>query len=208
MTIPIDPPPPPYNTQIPESETTIANAQTLFQNNFKRLFEAFNMNHVSLDDPTNPGNHNVIQLIELSTAEATQSQEIAIYSKKVDGQTDQLFMRYQGNGKEFQITEYQIYSIVPTSQQEAYFTFLPGKIIVYFGRVFSRNSNSFNIDINPPVTKNVSGLNLCGVIDVVGANFSQPNVQLQFPVNGLYNQIKLNSQSAMLDNFYLFFGNL
>ncbi len=207
MTLPDDPPPP-YNTQIPDPETSIAEAQTLFQNNFLRLFEAFNTDHVSLIDPTNPGNHNVIQLVELPSPESTQSQEIAIYSRKVDGQTDQLFMRYQGNGKEFQITEYQIYSIVPTNKQEAYFSFLPGKVIVYFGKVFSRNSTSFNIDINPPVTKSVSGLNLCGVIDVVGANFPQPNVQLQLPVNGFYNQIKLISQSVMLDNFYLFFGNL
>jgi len=181
---------PPYNTQIPEPETTISEAQTLFQNNFERLFEAFNTDHVSLIDPTNPGNHNVIQLVELPSPESTQSQEIAIYSRKVEGQTDQIFMRYPSNGKEFQITEYQIYSIVRTSKQEAYFSFLPGKVIVYFGRVFSKGTTSFNIDINPPVTQNISGL------------------KLQYPVNGFYNQIKLNSHSAMLDNFYLFFGNL
>lgn len=203
MTLPNDPPPP-YNTQIPTEETTIADAQTLFQNNFTRLFEAFATDHVSLNQVSNPGNHNVIQLVELPTSEATQSQEIAIYSKKVEGQTDQLFMRYQANGKEFQITEYQIYSIVPTNKQEAYFTFLPGKIIIYFGRVFSAGTTTFNIDINPPVTQNISGVNIGGI----GSIAPQPNVQLQFPVNGFYNQMTLKSASSMVDNFYLFFGNL
>ncbi len=198
------PTPPPYNTGIPEPETTIAEAQTLFQNNFIRLFEAFSKDHVSLNELNNAGNHNVIQLVELSQPEATQSLEIAIYSKKVEGQTDQLFMRYQGNGKEFQLTEYQIYSIVPTDKQEAYFTFLPGKIIVYFGRVFSAGTTSFNIDINPPVAQNVSGVNLGGI----GTATNQPNVLLQYPVNGFYNQITLRSSSSMVDNFYLFFGNI
>lgn len=201
--------PPVYNPQIPKIDTNIAEAQTLFLENFSTLFDAFGINHVDLDDPTNPGNHNVIQLDEQEKARTTQSQEIVIYSKKVDGQTDQLFMRYPSNGKEFQITEFQIYSIVPTPQQEAYFSFLPGKIIVYFGRVFSRNKNTFNIDINPPVTRNISGVNICPVADTVGFNVPQPNVSLQMPVNGFFTQLTLSAApTAMLDNFYLFFGNL
>lgn len=208
MTLPNDPPPP-YNTGIPEPETNIAEAQTLFQNNFTRLFEVFATDHVSLDSSSNAGNHNVIQLVELPSPESTQSQEIAIYSKKVEGQTDQLFMRYQGNGKEFQITEYQIYSIVPTDKQEAYFTFLPGKIIVYFGKVFSVGTTSFPIDINPPVTRVISGVNIGVSADAVGFNIPQPNVSLQYPVNGFYNQIVLTAApTAMLNNFYLFFGNI
>lgn len=196
--------PPPYNTQIPTQETFIADAQTLFKNNFTRLFEAFADDHVSLNEVSNAGNHNVIRLIELPSSETTQSQEIAIYSKNVEGQTDQLFMRYQGNGKEFQITEYQIYSIPANSTQEAYFSFLPGKVIVYFGRVFSSGKLTANININPPVKSNLSGVNLGGI----GISTNQPNVLLQYPVNGFFNQITLQSSGAMVDNFYLFFGNL
>lgn len=207
MSLPNDPPP--FDNQIPIITTTIGQAQKLFQNNFSTLFNIFSENHTSLIDPTNPGNHEVIQLTELSSPETTDSQEIAIYSKNVEGQTDQLFMRYKNNGKEFQLTEYQIYSIVPTDKQEAYFTFLPGKIIVYFGRLFSRNTNSFPLDINPPISKNISGFNLCPIGDIVGANVQQPNVILQFPVNGFFTQIVLSTApTAMVDNFYLFFGNL
>lgn len=199
--------PPPFDTQIPILDTTIAEAQKQFQNNFSTLFDAFGFNHVALNDPTNLGNHNVIQLIELSKGESTQSQEIAIYSKKVNGQTDQLFMRYPNNGKEFQLTEYQIYSIPKTNKQEAYFTFLPGKIIVYFGKVFSKNTNTFDIEINPPITKNISGVNIGCSADAIGFNIPQPNVSLIAYSDGLFRTLRLTA-IAMLDNFYLFFGNL
>lgn len=202
MTAPQEPPV--YNTQIPVVETSIAQAQKLFLNNFSTLFDAFSVNHVPLNDPTNPGNHKVVQLIEQVTGESTQSQEISLYTKKVHGQTDQIFMRYQGNGKEFQLTEYQTYFIKKTSLQEAYFTFLPGGLIIYFGRVFSKGTTTFNIDIQPAPQKNISGLNLAG-IDTISA---QPNVTLQQPVNGFYTQLILKSAVAMPDQFYLFFGNL
>lgn len=202
MTAPQEPPV--YNTQIPVVETSIAQAQKLFLNNFSTLFDAFSVNHVPLNDPTNPGNHNVIQLLEQVTGESTQSQEISLYTKKVPGQTDQIFMRYQGNGKEFQLTEYQTYFIKKTPLQEAYFTFLPGGLIIYFGRVFSKGTTTFNIDIQPAPQKNVSGVNLAG-IDTISA---QPNVALQQPVNGYFTQLILKSAVAMPDQFYMFFGNL
>jgi hypothetical protein len=197
--------PPEYNPNIPEKSTTIAEAQELFKDNFLTLFDAFGVNHIALNDPTNPGNHNVIQLIEQDKSRNTQVDEIAIYSKKVDGQNDQLFMRYPQNGKEFQITEYQIYAIQPTDKQEAYFTFLPGKIMMYFGRVFSHGTKTFNIDINPPIKTNISGVNLAGINN---PPTFQPNVSLQTPTNGFYTTIILNTVATLPDQFYLFFGNL
>lgn len=196
-------PHPPYNTQIPVQSTTIAQAQGLFQNNFERLFEAFNTDHVPLDDATNPGNHSVIRLVELNEKESTQSLEIAIYTKKVEGQTDQLFMRYQGNGKEFQITEYQIYTIQQTDNQKSYFSFLPGGIIVYFGRVVGFGQNEVNININPPAS-NIVGINLAGIQTVS----QQPNVSLVGNPQVKFSSVKLKSIDPIPDQFYLFFGNL
>lgn len=204
MTTPNDPSPPPYNTQIPVASTTIAEAQKLFQNNFERLFEAFNTDHVPLDDTTNPGNHSVIRLIELPKEESTQSLEIAIYSKKVEGQTDQLFMRYQGDGDEFQITEYQIYSIVPTDNQEAYFTFLPGGVIVYFGRVVGFGQTQVDIELNPPLKTNISGVNLGGISTVS----QQPNVVLVAYADGFFRTVRMQSSQPIPDQYYLIFGNL
>ncbi len=124
---------PEYDPRIPLPDETIADSQPEFLQNFGQLFNAFNLNHVSLTDPTNPGNHNVIQLTELNQGRETFLNEVSIYSKKVDNQTDQLFMRYPHNGKEFQLTQYQIYSIPLITSgtspniitiQESYFSFL------------------------------------------------------------------------------------
>lgn len=208
MTAPTDPPV--YNPEIPQREDFIADGQTGFLDNFTTLYDAFVKNHVALDDATNPGDHTNIQLVEQTQSPSTQSQEISIYSKKVDGQTDQLFMRYPSNGKEFQITNYQIYSIPATATQEAYFSFLPGGIIVYFGTSFCAGTTTFNININPPVKQNIMGVNLGGI----GTAQVQPNVSLQTPVNGFYNNLILSSASnstgslPMVNQFYLIFGNI
>ncbi len=197
---------PVYNPNVPEENNYIGENQEDFLGNFATLFTAFNENHVSLIDPTNPGNHSVIQLTEQTQGKTTQSQEISIYSKDVPGQTTQLFMRYQNNGKEFQISEYQIYSIPVTDLQEAYFSFLPGGVIVYFGRVFSAGKKTFNIGISPTIKTNISGINLSNIGNIPAT--SQSNVSLEAPINGVYSNIILNSIFVMPDQFYLFFGNL
>jgi hypothetical protein len=203
--------PPTYNTQIPVKDTTIADAQKLFQNNFETLFNAFRTDHVALDDAINAGNHNVIQLVELSKSETTQSQELAIYSKKVTDQTDQLFMRYQGNGKEFQITQYQIYSIPATATQTSYFTFLPGGIIVYFGRV-NPTKNDFPINLDPAICTNITGVNLCPIGTSTQAKpFFQSTVAPVANTTGIFT--KLNIYSSYLfrtppNQYYLIFGNV
>jgi hypothetical protein len=195
---------PPYNPQIPLPNNTISDGQSAFLTNFSTIFSAFGTNHVALNDSTNPGNHSIIELVEQTTPKSTQSQEISIYSKKVVGQTDQLFMRESLNGREFQISNYQIYSIPQTATQKAFFTFLPGGIIVYFGTSFSVGKTSFNINLNPPVRTNIIGINLGG-IDTISA---QPNVSLTAPVDGFYTTVVLTSATAMPNQFYLIFSNL
>ncbi len=197
----------PYDPQIPLTSTNVPTGQTEFLNNFSKLFEAFGENHVALNDPTNPGNHEVVQLVEQKNKRTTQNQEIAVYSKKVDGQTDQLFMRYQSNGKEFQITEYQIYSVDPSIFQTSYFTFLPGGIVVQFGKIFSFGTD-YLLGVVVPITKSLSGVSLGG-IEVAGVfPPPQPNVSLNVPVNGVYQSIVLKSSVPMVNQFYLFFGNI
>ncbi len=195
---------PPYNPLVPISDDFIADGQQAFLTNFSTIFSAFGTNHIPLDDATNPGNHDVIEFVEQDKGRSTESLEISIYSKKVDGQTDQLYMRYPLNGKEFQITNYQIYSIPQTVTQKAFFTFLPGGIIVYFGTAFSNGNTNFNINLNPPVRKNIMGVNLGG-IDSIAA---QPNVSLQAPVNGYYTTVILSSAGPMPNQFYLIFANI
>lgn len=201
-----------YNPDTPQRDNYIADGQDSFLLNFKTLNDAFIKNHIALTSTVFQGNHSNIQLLEQTQSPSTQSQEIAIYTKKVEGQTDQLFMRYPSNGKEFQLTNYQIYSIEATTTQEAYFTFLPGGIIVYFGKLLCAGTTSFNLSLNPVICKNIMGVNLGGI----GSGQPQPNVALQPPAGEFYHTLTLLSASGsrpgenlpMVNQFYLVFGNI
>lgn len=140
MTTPI------YDPRVPQfAGDSLATSQPQIQTNFKTLFDAFLKNHVSLDG-INPGNHTVIELLERLNPQETDVSEISIYTKNVENQTDQIFFRYQGNSKEFQFTNYQIYEIKNDSKSlKQYFTFLPGKIILYFGSFSSLENNTLNL---------------------------------------------------------------
>lgn len=203
---------PPYNPSVPESDDTIADGQQAFLTNFSTLFSAFGTNHIALNDPTNPGNHNVIQLIEQTVGRSTESQEISIYSKDVSGQTDQLFMRYPLNGKEFQLNQYQIYDVdhIP-NQQAAYFTMLPGGIIVYFGYVVP-TKDSFPIELNPVVCSNIMGVNLCPIgTSTVQKPLYQSNVAGLTLNNGKYSQVILNNSTTFSTpppQYYIIYGNI
>ena len=197
---------PPYDPQTPLQEDPISKGQPSFLTNFSTLFADFSVNHIALNDPTNPGNHSVIQLIEQSAKRTTQGQEIAIYSKKVENQTDQLFMRYPLNGKEFQLSQYQIYPLIATATQIGFFTYLPGGIIVYFGRV-NPTSNEFPINLDPAVCNNIMGINLCP-IGPINPNSYQSNVSL-VKVGSVYTSVTLTSNPAIpLNQYYIVFGNI
>ena len=108
--------------QPPRPDAKIGDAQEPFQINFLTLYNAFKQNHVALDALANLGNHTIIQLLEQTGQFQTNTGEISVYSKLVPGETDQIFLRYQGNANEFALTNYQIYSLSTTPNQ--FFTFL------------------------------------------------------------------------------------
>jgi len=114
-------------------------------------------------------------------------------------------MRYQGNGKEFQLTQYQIYSIKSTPQQTSYFTFLPGGIIVYFGRV-NATGTQFTLNINPAVCTNITGINLCPIGDV-SSNLVQSNIA-PTAIDEKFNSLILTSTTANANQYYVIFGNI
>lgn len=213
-------PQPGYDPLIPLSTDTIADSQSNFLDNFSTLFTAFSQNHVSLNSLANAGNHNAIELVEtpVGRSPATLVDEIAIYVKKAAGSTDQIWMRYPLNGKEFQLTEYQIYALKPVSfngveYQYPYFSFLPGGIIVYFGKVLCTKFGSASpvyIALEPAVCKNMMGINLCP-IGGVNANLPQSNVTLTASKPDLvYTSIALNTLPGtnLPDQYYLAFGNI
>lgn len=152
-----------YNANIPLVSTEFDKWQQLFLDNFTQLSRAFAVNHIPLEDSTTAEQHTIVQLIEQAEDIAIQTQigDFAAYVKNVEGQTDQIFMRYEGNGTEFQFTNYQIYSILATTSQEAYFTVLPGKIMVFFGTVLkATEGKASRILLNPSIAKNIIGINI------------------------------------------------
>ncbi len=137
---------PTYNPNIPTPKTKWSQWQPLFQENFTVLNDDFSVNHIPLTSSTNAGNHTNIQLFENTKDQQVSSSELAIYSKEVTGQTDQLFINQFGV-QPYQYSNYQIYQI--TDNQ--YFTFLPGKLILYFGLWVLGT----NFKFNPPIVQNV-----------------------------------------------------
>lgn len=202
--------PPEYNPNIPTVNNNIAESQEDFLGNFRTLFDAFGRNHIDLDDATNPGNHSIIELIEQSNPLSTDNQEVVIYSKDVPGQTTQLFMRYPRNGKEFQLSQYQIYELVENPTQTFYFTFLPGGIIVYFGFV-NPNANPFTLQLIPALCKNIMGVNLCVINPQPDTRTAYPSNPAAIVSNGIATGMLLtNSLITVLPppQFYLIFGNI
>lgn len=165
MTTPI------YNPGIPKPKDIIKTSQGDFQINFRTFYDAFLKNHIPLDALSNAGNHTILQLIRQNDNAQFQTDagEISIYTKTFEAPTDQLFMRYQGNQDEFHYTAYQIYEIIATPQQSFFFTFLPGKILVYFGLIVP-NSNTFDLLLLPELAKNIIGLNLCPIGSITTIN--------------------------------------
>lgn len=153
------PEPPPYNPNYPPITDSYADWQPNFQNNFTQLANAFAANHVPLTATSNAGNHTVIQLLQKSTLQQTNAAEFAVYTKDAVGQTHQLFMRYQLNGTEFQYTNYQIYPL--PSMPGTYFTFLPGRIICYFGLAVKTGTGKQQvlIPLFPKIAKNILSVN-------------------------------------------------
>src|ERR1044072_1962632 len=97
-----------YDNKIPGGNDFLAVSQGDFLTNFSQLYNAFAKNHVALDAVTSAGNHTNIELLQQNTSPQTNIGEISLYSKPVADQTNQLFLRYQGNAQEVQVTAYQI----------------------------------------------------------------------------------------------------
>jgi hypothetical protein len=160
---------PVYNPKIPQPENSIDQGQLDFLNNFSTLFNSFSSDHVQLDSVSNAGNHTFARFVQQETGAATGTSEIAIYSKMVESQTEQIIYRTIGNGEEIRYSNYQIFPLNVikngnTILQVPYFTFLPGGIIMYFGEVYP-NRNPFPLILEPAICTQIFGVNLGAIID-------------------------------------------
>jgi hypothetical protein len=199
--------PPIYNPNVPENfSDTLADSQPEFLDNFLKLYNTFMVNHVALDGGATAGNHTIVQLLEQGQAIQTDLNEISVYTKDVAGQTDQIFLRYQGNGQEFQLTNYQIYSINPTT----FFTFLPGKILVYFGSFTSLPNNTLNLF--PAIAKKIITMSFCAISPLANFQSGKSKIVLQQPSNGFFTALNVTSsfffQQAAPPSYYIVLANI
>jgi hypothetical protein len=169
---------PTFNPNVPLRKDKFNSSQLDFLTNFMTLYTAFSANHVALDATSNAGNHNVIQLLEQPTGSTFQTDlgEISIYCKapsNTEGvsldQGDQIFLKYQGNQPEFQLSAYQIFAppIITGGgiTQTPFFTFLPGKVLLYFGTIKCSlqglGSTNAPLYLRPPIATNIITMNFC-----------------------------------------------
>lgn len=198
-----------YNPNIPANQKSLINVdQVNFLNNFSSLYNSFLSNHVPLDAVSGAGNHTIIQLLEQdeNAQFQTDAGEISVYVKNISGQTDQIFLRYQGNATEFAYTVYQIYALKASSTQTPFFTFLPGRVLIYFGSLnvtLNNPQTGFQFNLFPAIATNIITMNFCPI----GTNPAySPYVTLQQPDNnGIYKTINLFSSLGITTPTQLFY---
>lgn len=152
-----------YDQNIPNVNDDLAKSQGGFLSNFQQLYNAFLRNHVALDGGTTAGMHTIVELLNNGEGFQTDAGELSLNAIPVEGQTGQLFMRYQGNTQDVQYTNYQIYyQGAIQNGQFGYFTTLPGGVIVYFGGVnFTATNAGGTLYLAPFITKELLSVNFC-----------------------------------------------
>lgn len=180
----------PYDPKVPAlADNSLATSQPQILNNFSTLYEAFLRNHIPLDSVSNAGNHTIIELLQQENPVQTDINELSVYSKDVEGQTDQVFMRFQNNGTEFQFTNYQIYTV----NDNSFFTFIPGKVIVYFGTLNPpRPGNFINgiLELVPPVARNIFSVTAnTRITATTTRNRYKPLVDLVASSDGIFRKV-------------------
>jgi hypothetical protein len=150
-----------YDPNTPLRKDPFSIWQQKMLDNFMVMDPAFAVNHVPLEAVSNAGNHNVVNLLEQDKDLQTGFLDMTAYAKDIPYQTDQLFMRYNGNGTVFQFTNYQIYPLNFSDLQTAYFTTLPGGLIVYFGQMNNPTGNP--IQLYPQICTNLMSINCTGI---------------------------------------------
>jgi hypothetical protein len=180
-----------YDPNVPLPRDSLADSQRDFNNNFISLFNTFNRNHVPINTASIAGNHTVVDLLVQGKAPVTNVGEISVYSKNSSPDPsfiqNNLFLKYQ-SGQEIAITAYQLYSIDSANPPNRFITFLPGKILVYFGSVVLTSQNT-SFDLTPAISKKIMSVN----ITRDGTNLTfMPWVSLQQNNDGFYHRVVLN----------------
>lgn len=196
---------PVYDKNTPaQSGESLGTSQEKFLTNFQQLYDAFLRDHVALDAGATAGNHTIAQFYQQDGDIKTSVGEISAYAKNVENQTSQLFLNYQGaNDSQIQYTGYQIYTRPPFPYQTVYYSFLPGNIMVYFGKLLIGNPGVLRI--RPLVMKNLMSVNFC---PIDGSPTFLPTFVPLASDNDVVKRLDLYQYNNAYAYHYLIIGNL
>lgn len=208
-----------YNANFPLVTSPFSEWQRVFLKNFEQMSLAFKQNHIPLEDPSLSGNHTIVQMPEQAegTKVKTNIGDFAIFTRLIEGQTDQVVMQSEGNLPEFQYTNYQIYPVKDvkdgaTVVQKTYFTTLPGKMIVIFGSKLATKGKIPTIRLLPPVIKNIVSVNLTliGTFPIAPARaYEVTPIESTINDQKYFNSIDVTFSLGKFNPFYfLVVGNL
>lgn len=203
-----------YNPNVPQNpDRNLAETQPEFLANFQSLFDQFGKNHVPMND-SNVGNHTYVQMLPQPKDLQTGASELNFYTKQVEGQTTELFLRYAGNGDPIQLTAYQIYQVPTVGTQVSYFTFLPGNLLIYFGDFTRLPGNK--LILTPPICTKVVSVSFCQKTS--SSLFPKPFVEILQPEEGFVEGILVKAaqqfpgipdeQVATKPSYYIVVGNI
>lgn len=129
------------NTNVPQSGQSLGETQSVIQTNFSDISDRFDVNHIPYNN-TGGGKHNFLQMPEQAVAPTTLANEAGFYSKEGTNPAESnIFFRGENNGFEYQLTHAVSASTTEfgtntnyTGTQNGGWTFLPGGLILQYGR--------------------------------------------------------------------------
>ncbi len=95
-----------YISTVPQGNQQINNTQEPIKDNFQAIYDLIDINHVNFNTPDTFGRHKMVSYIQQSSDPSTTCSEMALYSKSVSNDTNnlELFYRYPCNGSVVQLT--------------------------------------------------------------------------------------------------------
>jgi hypothetical protein len=125
-----------YTVNIPQPDDNPSQSQPQLLANFQEINTVNSVNHVAYN-VSGQGKHKFMQMPEQGAAPTTAANEGALYTKEANSITE-LFYRREGDGTEIQLTTGGV-----TAANNGT-TFLPGGIIINWGRRATPGAVTFN----------------------------------------------------------------
>jgi hypothetical protein len=152
-----------FTANIPNTGQSLGSTQKAVRDNFSNYNNTISVNHVA-PNSTGAGKHTFSEFVVQASDPATAPNEITLYGKTTTSGNTELFIRKDNSGNVYQLT-----SGTPSSASTGY-TFLPGGIIIQWGRTNS-GSVSFpkefsNVPYNVQVSSLANGISTSNLVNI------------------------------------------